>query len=89
MIPPAPAKSSATVSGNQKGMRRTPRVHVWVSRPLFAASEGENVVEDIFKGAKRREDAKAWYDMPESLEMMCAPTMYICYGSKRSEYTHA
>ena len=89
MMPPAPAKSSATLSGNQKGTRRTPRVHVWVSRPLFAASEGENVVEDMFKGAKRREDAKAWYDMPESLETMYAPTMYIFSGSERGKYMHA
>ena len=60
MMPPAPEKRSATSSENQKGMRRTPRVHVWVSLPVCAAFEGERVVEDMFRGARMREETNFW-----------------------------
>lgn len=59
ITPPAPAKSSATSSGNQNGMRRGPlHVHDCVSFPVFAALDGENVVEDMLRGEKMRDSTK-------------------------------
>lgn len=55
MMPPAPAKSSATSCGNQKGILRDPRVHVWVNFPDFAAAEGENIEDVMFRGSKMRD----------------------------------
>ena len=60
MMPPAPAKRSATSSENQKGMRLASRVHVWVNHPPCAAFEGENVVEDMLRGARMREETNDW-----------------------------
>lgn len=77
MMPPAPANSSATASGNQKGTLRDPRVHVCVSLPVFAAAEGVNVVEDMFSGLSMRDSTNERYGAFVSFATMCAPIMNI------------
>ena len=96
MIPPAPAKSSADRSENTKGIRRIPRVHVCVRTPEAAASEGENVVDDIPLGLNMRLSTNSEYETLESRETRCAPTMngwssdklVLCRSHRIDWYAH-
>lgn len=62
---------------NQKGIRLPVCSQECVSFPDAWASDGQNVVEDIFRGSKRRCFANAGYDVLAYFSMMYAPRPYI------------
>ena len=59
IIPPGPAISGTTSSGQPDGIRRPNFVHVCVSDPFARTSSGQKVVVDMFVGLKIRSVAKS------------------------------